>query len=179
MNTAASTDWWTVITIIGMALVTVVTRSFFFISSKRWSLPAWAERGLHYAPIAALAAVIIPEMVMTQGQLIGSIKDARGNIGATAGTKADNNVDRLVIGPFGRRGRGEHRKGRRKDRAFHNVLPFYLSHAPPPRGALVIFRLRFHCAARPRPRPRSRRCRRPSSRPDRACARDRRRTVCR
>ncbi len=77
MNTAASTDWWTVITIIGMALVTVVTRSFFFISSKRWSLPAWAERGLHYAPIAALAAVIIPEMVMTQGQLIGSIKDAR------------------------------------------------------------------------------------------------------
>ena len=75
--TLGMTDWRTVTTIIGMALVTVVTRSFFFISSKPWSLPAWAERGLHYAPIAALAAVIVPEMVMTHGQLIATFKDAR------------------------------------------------------------------------------------------------------
>jgi branched-subunit amino acid transport protein len=77
MNALATTDGWTITTIIGMALVTVVTRGFFFISSKPWSLPAWAERGLHYAPIAALAAVIVPEMVMTQGQFIGTFKDAR------------------------------------------------------------------------------------------------------
>ena len=77
MSAVPTTDWWTVTTIIGMALVTVVTRSLFFLSSKPWSLPAWAERGLHYAPIAALAAVIVPEMVMTQGLLIGSLKDAR------------------------------------------------------------------------------------------------------
>ena len=77
MNSLAGTDGWTITTIIGMALVTVITRSFFFISSKPWTLPAWAERGLHYAPIAALAAVIVPEMVMTQGQLIGTFRDAR------------------------------------------------------------------------------------------------------
>jgi branched-subunit amino acid transport protein len=77
MNALANTDGWTIITILGMALVTVVTRGFFFISSKTWTLPAWAERGLYYAPIAALAAVIVPEMVMTQGQLISTIKDAR------------------------------------------------------------------------------------------------------
>lgn len=71
------TDLWTVATIIGMALVTVITRSFFFLSSKPWSLPAWAQRGLHYAPIAALAAVIVPEIVMTQGQLISTWQDAR------------------------------------------------------------------------------------------------------
>lgn len=71
------TDWWTVATILAMVVNTVVTRSFFFISSKPWSLPGWAQRGLHYAPIAALAAVIVPEMVMTQGQLIGSWQDAR------------------------------------------------------------------------------------------------------
>lgn len=71
------TDPWTVVTIIGLALVTVVTRSFFFFSSKPWHLPSWAERGLHYAPIAALAAVVVPEVVMTQGQLISSLKDAR------------------------------------------------------------------------------------------------------
>ncbi len=71
------TDLWTIATIIGMACVTVITRSFFYISSKPWKLPAWAQRGLHYAPIAALSAVIIPEIVMTQGHLIDSWKDAR------------------------------------------------------------------------------------------------------
>jgi branched-subunit amino acid transport protein len=71
------TDLWTVATIIGMVLITVITRCFFLLSSKPWHLPAWAQRGLHYAPIAALAAVIVPEMVMSQGHLIGTWKDAR------------------------------------------------------------------------------------------------------
>ena len=71
------TDLWTLTTIVGMALVTVITRSFFFISSKPWTLPEWAQRGLYYAPIAALAAVIVPEIVMTQGHLISTWKDAR------------------------------------------------------------------------------------------------------
>jgi branched-subunit amino acid transport protein len=71
------TDAWTVFTIFGLAVVTVITRSFFFLSSKPWTLPAWAQRGLHYAPIAALAAVIVPEIVMTQGVLISTWQDAR------------------------------------------------------------------------------------------------------
>lgn len=71
------TDGWTVVTIFGLAIVTVITRSFFFLSSKPWTLPAWAQRGLHYAPIAALAAVIAPEIVMTQGVLISTWQDAR------------------------------------------------------------------------------------------------------
>lgn len=71
------TDTWTVLTIVGLAVVTVITRSFFFLSSKPWTLPQWAQRGLHYAPIAALAAVIVPEIVMTQGSLISSWQDAR------------------------------------------------------------------------------------------------------
>jgi len=73
----ATTDGWTVLTILGMAAISVITRSFFFISSRPWSLPEWARRGLHYAPIAALAAVIVPEMVMTQGQLINTWQDPR------------------------------------------------------------------------------------------------------
>ncbi len=71
------TDIGTVVTIIGLALMTVVTRSFFFFSTKPWRLPRWAERGLNYAPIAALAAVVVPEIVMTQGELINTFKDAR------------------------------------------------------------------------------------------------------
>lgn len=72
-----ATDLWTLGVIVGLALVTVVTRCFFFMSSEPWHLPHWAQRGLQYAPIAALAAVVAPEVFMTQGQLIASWQDAR------------------------------------------------------------------------------------------------------
>ena len=61
-----------------------IARSFFFISKRDWKLSHWAERGLQYAPIAALAAVIIPEIVMSQGMLTATLKDAR-LYGAAAG----------------------------------------------------------------------------------------------
>ena len=68
---------WIVLTIVLMGVVTVITRGFFFISSKPWTLPHWAQRGLQYAPIAALAAVVIPEVVTTQGTLVSTWQDAR------------------------------------------------------------------------------------------------------
>jgi len=71
------TDAWTLLTIAGLTCVTVVSRSFFFLSKKDWALPHWAQRGLQYAPIAALSAVIVPEIVMTQGVLIHTLEDAR------------------------------------------------------------------------------------------------------
>jgi branched-subunit amino acid transport protein len=71
------TDLWTLAVIVGLAAVTVVTRCFFFFSSAEWHLPLWAQRGLQYAPIAALSAVVIPEIVMQQGELISSLQDAR------------------------------------------------------------------------------------------------------
>jgi branched-subunit amino acid transport protein len=82
--TPGVTDLWTMVTIVALACVTVIARSFFFISSRNWKLPHWAERGLQYAPIAALAAVIIPEIVMSQGSLITTWQDAR-LYGAAAG----------------------------------------------------------------------------------------------
>ena len=75
--TPGTTDVWTLMTIAGLACVTVLARSFFFISRSERKLPHWAERGLQYAPIAALAAVIIPEIVVSQGALISTLKDAR------------------------------------------------------------------------------------------------------
>ena len=79
MNTAAAgvTDFWTLAVIAGLAGVTVLTRCFFFIMDRPWGLPAWAHRALHYAPVAALAAVIAPEIVMSQGELIRTWQDAR------------------------------------------------------------------------------------------------------
>ena len=71
------TDLWSLAVIVGLAVVTVVTRSFFFISSKAWQLPHWAQRGLQYAPIAALSAVVIPEIITVQGELVSTWQDAR------------------------------------------------------------------------------------------------------
>lgn len=71
------TDLWTLAVIVGLALVTVLTRSFFFISNESWQLPHWAQRGLQYAPIAALSAVVVPEIITVQGTLISTWQDAR------------------------------------------------------------------------------------------------------
>jgi branched-subunit amino acid transport protein len=72
-----TTDAWTLFVVLGLAGVTVVTRCFFFILDRPWSLPAWAQRALHYAPVAALAGVVVPEVVMSQGALVTTWQDAR------------------------------------------------------------------------------------------------------
>ena len=71
------TDAWTLWVIVGLAIITAVTRSFFFLSNREWHLPHWAQRGLQYAPLAALSAVVVPEIVMSQGELIATWQDAR------------------------------------------------------------------------------------------------------
>lgn len=69
--------WEAVVAIIGMAFVTLLTRSAFLFSKNELPLPDWLKQGLRYAPLAAMAAVIVPEVVMTQGHLITTFKDAR------------------------------------------------------------------------------------------------------
>lgn len=71
------TDFWTLAVIAGLTVVTVVSRSFFFLSDKAWPMPGWAQRGLQYAPIAALSAVVVPELITVQGALITTWQDAR------------------------------------------------------------------------------------------------------
>ncbi len=71
------TDAWTLLAIAGLAVVTVVSRCFFFILDRPWSLPDWAHRALQYAPVAALAGVVVPEVVMLNGQLVPTWQDAR------------------------------------------------------------------------------------------------------
>lgn len=66
-----------VLAILGLGLITVLTRSFFFLSQREMPLPAWLRQGLRYAPLAALVAVVVPEVVMTHGELIHTWQDAR------------------------------------------------------------------------------------------------------
>ena len=74
---AQGLDPHTLLTFGLMGFLTMVARSFFFIPEGEWTLPRWAQRGLYYAPIAALTAVVVPEVVLTQGQLIETWLDAR------------------------------------------------------------------------------------------------------
>lgn len=73
------------IAIVGMTAITLLTRGFFFFQRAELPVPGWLIEGLRYAPLAALVAVVAPEVVMTQGALIGTWKDAR-LYGAAAGT---------------------------------------------------------------------------------------------
>jgi branched-subunit amino acid transport protein len=65
------------VTVIGLALLTLVTRAFFLLPERDLPLPNWLQQGLRYAPLAALMAVVAPEVVLTQGQLIHTWQDAR------------------------------------------------------------------------------------------------------
>ena len=72
------------LTLLGLGAITLLTRCFFFILNRELPFPAWAQRGLQYAPIAALAAVVVPEVMVTQGHLISTWLDAR-LLGAASG----------------------------------------------------------------------------------------------
>lgn len=63
--------------ILGMALITVVARGFFLLSDREWPMPYWVMQGLRYAPLAALAAIIAPEVLLTDGALVTTWQDAR------------------------------------------------------------------------------------------------------
>jgi branched-subunit amino acid transport protein len=66
-----------VIAVIGLTAITVITRGFFFLSKREIPIPTWLRQGLRYAPLAAMAAVVLPEIVMQNGQLISTWRDAR------------------------------------------------------------------------------------------------------
>jgi branched-subunit amino acid transport protein len=62
-----STQIW--IAIFGMTFVTAVTRAMFLIGGERTVLPQRVQRMLRYAPAAALAAVILPDVLATPSGL--------------------------------------------------------------------------------------------------------------
>ena len=63
--------------IVGLAAITVITRGFFVIPEREVPIPAWLREALRYAPLAALVAVLLPEIAMTDDHLISTWKDAR------------------------------------------------------------------------------------------------------
>lgn len=58
---------WSAILAIGA--VTFAYRLSFIVLFERLSVPEWLRRGLRFVPIAALSAIILPELVMQAGGL--------------------------------------------------------------------------------------------------------------
>lgn len=69
--------WEAAGTILGLVVITVLTRGFFLIPEREVPIPTWLREALRYAPLAALVAVVVPEIVLTQGQLIQTWRDPR------------------------------------------------------------------------------------------------------
>ena len=73
------------LTLAGLVLITLLTRAFFILPRRQLPMPDWLRQGLRHAPVAALAALIAPDLLMNQGQLIATWRDAR-LFGAAAAT---------------------------------------------------------------------------------------------
>jgi len=71
------TEWLMYLAVFGLVVLTAVTRAFFFLSEQPWVLPEGVVRGLKYAPLAALAAIIVPDLWFVQGQAPADWQDAR------------------------------------------------------------------------------------------------------
>jgi branched-subunit amino acid transport protein len=61
----SATDIWIAIAL--MFVATLVTRSSFFMLGDAVKLPDWMRHALRYAPAAALAATIAPDILMVPG----------------------------------------------------------------------------------------------------------------
>ncbi|HMW22837.1 MAG TPA: AzlD domain-containing protein [Burkholderiaceae bacterium] len=66
-----------IVTILGLGLVTVLARSFFLLPDRELPMPPIVRRALRYAPLAALVAIVVPEVLLTRGVLIHTWADAR------------------------------------------------------------------------------------------------------
>jgi branched-subunit amino acid transport protein len=64
-------------TILGLAVVTVIARGFFLFAKREAKLPEPLQRALQVAPLAAIVAVLAPEIFMAHGALVDTWRDAR------------------------------------------------------------------------------------------------------
>ena len=64
-------DMWLIIAL--MTLATLLTRSSLFLLGGKIKLPPKVQHALRYAPAAALAAIVVPDLVLNGGTASASI----------------------------------------------------------------------------------------------------------
>lgn len=60
---------WLWLTFILLALATTLPRASFIVLGNRFVLPGALQRALRYAPAAALAAIVVPDIVIVSGEV--------------------------------------------------------------------------------------------------------------
>ncbi len=70
-------DLYHFLSLLGMTLVTILARAFFLFTNDNFKLPLWLDRALVFAPIAALSAIIAPEVFVIEGSLISSLWNSK------------------------------------------------------------------------------------------------------
>ncbi|NMM26449.1 MAG: AzlD domain-containing protein [Glaciimonas sp.] len=69
------TDTW--ITIVLLTVSTILTRSSFFLLGNSVQFPPKVQHALRYAPAAALAAIVVPDLVLSGGAVTISMANPK------------------------------------------------------------------------------------------------------
>lgn len=67
---------YTLVLVVGLTAISVLTRAFFMLPRKPLPIPRWLSEALRYAPLAALVAVVAPEVLLRGGALVAQWRDA-------------------------------------------------------------------------------------------------------
>lgn len=87
--------------VIAIGLITFAYRVSFILFAHRLRLPANLQHSLRFVPIAALTAIIVPELVMSSGQLDLGLDNSRllaGLLAAIVAWRTRNVLLTIVCG---------------------------------------------------------------------------------
>jgi branched-subunit amino acid transport protein len=86
---------------LSVGILTFLTRFSFIYFFEKWQLPEYITRALRFVPIAALTAILIPEITMVEGELAFSIENMRllaGTIAVLVAWRTKNTILTIALG---------------------------------------------------------------------------------
>lgn len=89
------------LTILAAGLVTFLIRVSFIAVHGRVTMPAWFNRALTFVPVTVLSAILVPELVMTDGAVNLSPLNARlvaGIVAVLVAWRTKNVIVTIVVG---------------------------------------------------------------------------------
>ncbi|MFO7170892.1 MAG: AzlD domain-containing protein [Chloroflexota bacterium] len=89
------------VTLALMGLVTFLTRLSFIVAWSRISVPPLAHEALRYVPAAVLAAIVVPGLLMPEGQIDISLGNGRllaGLLAALVAWRTRSSLLTIVVG---------------------------------------------------------------------------------
>ncbi|HSV85229.1 MAG TPA: AzlD domain-containing protein [Levilinea sp.] len=76
------------VVLISGGLITYAIRLSFIVLLERWHMPVIVQRALRFVPPAVLSAIILPELLMQEGQVVIGLENPRLIAGIAAAVVA-------------------------------------------------------------------------------------------